>query len=63
MPVGCRVVLAALARVALLAAVAARAAEQPRMLVNPAWPKPLPSNWVLWHAAGVAIVRGCCATI
>jgi hypothetical protein len=52
---GCRGLLAALALFALLAGAAARAADPPRMQVDPAWPKPLPNNWILGQVAGVAV--------
>ena len=50
---GCRV-LAALVLVALTMS-AARAADPPRMQVDPFWPKPLPNNWILGQVAGVAV--------
>ena len=34
---------------------AAQAAEPPRYRVDPSWPKPLPNNWILGQAAGVAV--------
>jgi DNA-binding beta-propeller fold protein YncE len=33
----------------------ARAAEPPRMQVDPFWPKPLPHNWILGEVSGVAV--------
>lgn len=52
---GCRGLLAALALFAVLAGAAAGAADPPRMQVDPAWPKPLPNNWILGQVAGVAV--------
>jgi hypothetical protein len=34
---------------------AARAADPPRMQVDPFWPKPPPNNWILGQVAGVAV--------
>src|SRR5262245_53839150 len=31
------------------------AADAPKFQVDPAWPKPLPSNWIMGQAAGVAV--------
>ena len=31
------------------------AAEAPRFEVDPAWPKPLPNDWIMGQAAGVAV--------
>lgn len=36
----------------------ARAAEPPRMQVDPFWPKPLPHNWILGQVPGVAVDAG-----
>lgn len=41
--------------VAVLAAPAAFAADPPRFQVDPYWPKPLPNNWIMGQAAGVAV--------
>jgi DNA-binding beta-propeller fold protein YncE len=43
-----------LAVAAALFAVAARAADPPRLQVDPFWPKKLPHNWVLGEVSGVA---------
>ena len=29
----------------------------PQFKVDPFWPKPLPSNWMLGHVAGIAVDR------
>ena len=46
-------------RLALLllavAATAAAADEAPRFQVDAAWPKPLPHDWIMGQAAGVAV--------
>ena len=34
---------------------AAQAADAPKFQVDPAWPKPLPNNWIMGAAAGVAV--------
>ena len=34
---------------------AAQAADAPKFQVDPAWPKPLPNNWIMGQAAGVAV--------
>ena len=44
------------AAVALVGSVcAAMAEEPPRFQVEPTWPKPLPNNWIMGQAAGVAV--------
>ena len=50
-------ILAALPALACLLALAgpAPAAEPPRFQVDPSWPKPLPNDWILGQAAGVAV--------
>ena len=45
--------LTACAGVLLLGA--AQAADAPKFQVDPAWPKPLPNNWIMGAAAGVAV--------
>src|SRR5947209_20463674 len=45
--------LIACASVLLLSA--AQAADAPKFQVDPAWPKPLPNNWIMGQAAGVAV--------
>ena len=32
-----------------------QAADAPKFQVDPAWPKPLPNNWIMGQAAGVAV--------
>lgn len=46
-----RLCLAALA----LAAAGAASAEPPTFQVDPAWPKPLPNDWIMGQASGVAV--------
>jgi DNA-binding beta-propeller fold protein YncE len=46
----CAVVLAG-----LVVATAAHAADAPKFQVDPQWPKPLPNNWIMGQAAGVAV--------
>src|SRR5690349_3319355 len=38
-----------------LASVAARAEDTPRFAVDASWPKPLPNDWIMGQAAGVAV--------
>jgi hypothetical protein len=45
--------LIACASVLLLGA--AQAADAPKFEVDPSWPKPLPNNWIMGAAAGVAV--------
>src|SRR5450432_450559 len=33
----------------------AQAADAPKFQVDPSWPKPLPNNWIMGAAAGVAV--------
>ena len=33
----------------------AQAADAPKFQVDPGWPKPLPNNWIMGAAAGVAV--------
>lgn len=40
---------------ALAFATAATAQEAPKFQVDPSWPKPLPNNWLMGQAAGVAV--------
>ncbi|MDP4025348.1 hypothetical protein Q8W71_22205 [Methylobacterium sp. NEAU 140] len=46
---------AATALACLLAGAPGRAADAPRFAVDPAWPKPLPNDWIMGQAAGVAV--------
>ncbi|MGO4715506.1 hypothetical protein AB4Z37_22815 [Bradyrhizobium sp. 2TAF24] len=39
----------------LLLVTAAHAADTPKFKVDPFWPKPLPNNWIMGQAAGVAV--------
>ena len=39
----------------LVIATAVHAAEPPKFKVDPFWPKPLPNNWIMGQAAGVAV--------
>ncbi|MEW6644646.1 MAG: hypothetical protein AB1586_29370 [Pseudomonadota bacterium] len=39
----------------LLLVTAAQAADAPKFRVDPFWPKPLPNNWIMGQAAGVAV--------
>jgi hypothetical protein len=39
----------------LVCAAHALAQDAPRFRVDPAWPKPLPNNWIMGQAAGVAV--------
>jgi len=39
----------------LVLAGAAHAADAPKFQVDPFWPKPLPNNWIMGQAAGVAV--------
>ena len=45
--------IAALAGLALASAV--HAADAPKFQVDARWPKPLPNNWIMGQAAGVAV--------
>ena len=39
----------------LVLAGAAHAADVPKFQVDAQWPKPLPNNWIMGQAAGVAV--------
>lgn len=39
----------------LLLVTAVHAADAPKFKVDPFWPKPLPNNWIMGQAAGVAV--------
>lgn len=39
----------------LVVATAVHAADAPKFQVDPQWPKPLPNNWIMGQAAGVAV--------
>ena len=42
----------------LVVATAVHAADAPKFQVDPQWPKPLPNNWIMGQAAGVAVDAG-----
>src|SRR5262245_19979093 len=41
----------------LLVITPVKAADAPKFQVDAAWPKPLPNNWIMGQAAGVAVDR------
>ncbi|AIQ92064.1 hypothetical protein [Methylobacterium oryzae] len=50
-----RIVTALPALACLLALAGPATAEPPRFQVDPSWPKPLPNDWIMGQAAGVAV--------
>lgn len=46
---------AILAAAGLLFVTSLQAADAPKFQVDPAWPKPLPNNWIMGQPAGVAV--------